>query len=372
MATKTIPRAAVPTALPTTMRALMKTGPRPGAELRNVAVSRPGPHEVLVRVLAASICGTDLHIYNWDEWAAGRLHPPLIFGHEFCGEIIEKGEEVDNVQVGDFIAAETHVICHTCYQCRTGQGHVCENVSIIGVDRPGIFADYAVIPGENAWKTSRRFPPEIATLQEPFGNAVHTALSGRITAKSVFVSGCGPLGLFCVALARFAGASHVFASELTPLRRELARKVGARAVFDPARDDVVAEVHRLTEGGGVDVLLETAGAPRAIEDGFKCLKYGGRASLIGLPSKPFVFDFTNQVIFKGATVIGISGREIFETWYQTRELLEGGLDLSPIITHRLALEDFEQAFTLLRSGECGKIVFNIAEPAFAGGEDEDR
>jgi threonine 3-dehydrogenase len=349
------------------MRALMKPGPVPGAVLRTVDVPRPGPREVLVKVLAASICGTDLHIYNWDDWAAGRLHPPMIFGHEFCGEIVECGPDVQNVAVGDYIAAETHVICHTCYQCRTGQGHVCENVSIVGVDRPGIFADYAVIPAENAWKTDRRFPPEIATLQEPFGNAVHTALSGRITAKSVMISGCGPLGLFSIALCRFAGASHVFATELTPMRRELARKLGVTRVFDPSTEDVLTEVHREMGEGGVDVLLETSGAPGAIDLGFKCLKYGGRASLLGLPSKPMVFDFTNQIIFKGAVVIGISGRKMFETWYSTKALLEGGLDLSPIVTHKLRLEEFEKAFELLRSGECGKIVFKIAEPSWAGG-----
>lgn len=353
--------------VPTTMRALMKPGPVAGAVLRTVDVPRPGPRDVLVRVLAASICGTDLHIYNWDEWAAGRLHPPMIFGHEFCGEIIQCGSEVDNVEVGDYIACETHVICHTCYQCRTGQGHVCENVSIVGVDRPGIFADYAVIPAENAWKTDRRFPAEIATLQEPFGNAVHTALSGPITAKSVLVSGCGPLGLFSIALCRFAGASNVFATELTPMRRELAKKVGVTAVFDPSKDDVVDRVHELNGGAGVDVLLETSGAAAAIETGFKSLKYGGRASLLGLPSKPFMFDFTNQIIFKGALVNGISGRKMFDTWYSTKALLEGGLDLSPIITHRLPLEEFEQAFELLRSGQCGKIVFKIAEPSWAPG-----
>jgi len=307
------------------------------------------------------VCGTDLHIYKWDEWAAGRFKAPMTFGHEFCGEVVACGDEVDNVQVGDYVTAETHVICHTCYQCRTGQGHVCENVSILGIDRPGIFADYAVIPGENAWKTDRRFPPEIATLQEPFGNAVHTALTGRITAKSVLVTGCGPLGLFCVALSKFAGAS-----EVTQLRRELAKKVGATAVFDPLKDDVAAEVRRLTHGEGVDVLLETAGAPTAIETGFKCLKYAGRASLIGLPSKPFPFDFTDQIIFKGATVIGISGREMFETWYSTRALLDGGLDLSPIITHKLPLEEFEKAFDLIGSGQCGKIVFKVAPPEAGG------
>ncbi len=352
--------------IPRTMRALVKPGPAPGAELHTVEVPTPGPRDILIRVLAASICGTDLHIYQWDEWAAGRLKPPLVFGHECCGEVVACGEEVENVKVGDYIAAETHVICHTCYQCRTGQGHVCENVSIVGVDRPGIFADYAVIPAENAWLTDRRFPPEIATLQEPFGNAVHTALSGRITAKSILVSGCGPLGLFSIALARFAGASHVFATELTPLRRELAAKVGVTRVFDPTQEDVVGGVHRMTGGKGVDVLLETSGAARAIEDGFKCLTYGGRAALLGLPSKPFPFDFTNQIIFKGATVIGISGRELFETWYRTRALLEGGLDLSPVITHRLPLEEFERAFELIRSGQCGKIVFRIGDSMFPG------
>ncbi|MBI5838321.1 MAG: L-threonine 3-dehydrogenase [Candidatus Eisenbacteria bacterium] len=357
--------------MPKTMRALVKPGPRAGAELRTVEVPSPGPRDVLVRVLAASVCGTDLHIYSWDEWAASRFKAPMTFGHEFCGEIVQCGSEVENVKVGDYVTAETHVICHTCYQCRTGQGHVCENVSILGVDRPGIFADYAVIPAENAWVTDRRFPPEIATLQEPFGNAVHTSLTGRLTAKSVLVSGCGPLGLFCVALSKFAGASHVFATETQPLRRDLAKKVGATAVFDPMTQDVVAEVHQLTGGAGVDVLLETAGAPAAIESGFKCLKYAGRASLIGLPSKPFPFDFTNQVIFKGATVIGISGREMFETWYSTRALLEGGLDLSPIITHKLPLEEFEKAFQLIASGQCGKIVFKVAPPE-AGGIRESR
>jgi threonine 3-dehydrogenase len=368
MSTQTTGSKAGLPAIPATMRALVKQARR-GAELQTVPVPKPGPKDVLVRVLAASVCGTDLHLYEWDEWAASRFKAPMTFGHEFCGEVVQCGAEVDNVSVGDYVTAETHVICHTCYQCRTGQGHVCENVSILGIDRPGIFADYAVVPAENAWKTDRRFPPEICTIQEPFGNAVHTALTGKITARSVLVSGCGPLGLFCVALAKFAGASHVFATEMTQIRRDLAIKVGAEAVFDPARDDVVSEIHRRTHGEGVDVLLETAGAPAAIETGFKALKFAGRASLIGLPSKPFPFDFTNQVIFKGATVIGISGREMFETWYSTRALLEGGLDLSPIITHKLPLEDFEKAFELIKSGQCGKIVFKIAPPEAGGVQD---
>ena len=339
------------------MQAVVKAEPGPGLISTTVEVPNIKPHEILVRVRAASICGTDLHIYRWDDWARGRIRPPLIIGHELCGEVVERSDQVTEVQVGDFISAESHVTCGVCAQCRTGRGHLCQNAQIIGVDRDGAFAEYIAIPAVNAWVNPPNMPPEIACLLENFGNAVHTAFATDLTAKKVLVTGCGPVGLMAIELVRSAGPRAVYATDISPYRLELARRLGADLALNPREVDVVAVIMGETEGEGVDVLLEMSGAPSAIKQGFTLLKDGGEAALLGLSPGPFEFDLNNHIIFKGATVYGIIGRKIWETWYQMRGLLKSGaVDLRPIVTHLFPLEEFEKAFALMASGESGKVV----------------
>lgn len=342
--------------LPATMQALVKARPEPGAELQVLPVPPLGPRDVLIKVLAASICGTDLHIYAWDAWAQGRLHPPLVFGHEFAGEVVAAGLEVTRVELGAYVAAESHLNCGACYECRHGLQHICRKVQIVGVDRPGAFAQYVALPAENVWPTSRRFPPEIATIQEPMGNAVHTALSAPLAGAHVAVFGAGPIGLFAVPIARASGAAKVITVEPSAFRRELASGAGSDVVIDPRTDNVVHRILEETEGEGADVVLEMSGNPQAIDQGLKALRYGGHVALLGIPSRPVEVDLADGVIFKGATVQGISGRRIWETWYQTRGFLESGMDLTSIITHRLPLHDYSAAFELVRSGNSGKVV----------------
>ncbi|MGB7548416.1 MAG: L-threonine 3-dehydrogenase, partial [Terracidiphilus sp.] len=299
--------------MPSTMQAVVKAHAAPGVEMREVPVPAPGPGEVLVRVSAASVCGTDLHIYNWDPWAQGRIHPPLIPGHEFAGAVAGVGRGVTTVKEGDLVSAEMHVACGKCLQCRTGLGHVCQHVRILGVDADGAFAGYAVIPETNIWKLSPAIPHDWASLLDPLGNAVHTVLAGPIAAKTVAVTGCGAIGLFSIAVARACGAAKVFAIEVNAHRRSVAATMGADLALDPATDSVEAQILEATGGTGVDVLLEMSGHPKAIALGFALLRTGGRASLLGIPARPVELDLARDIIFKGATVQGINGRKMFET-----------------------------------------------------------
>ncbi|HEX3437076.1 MAG TPA: L-threonine 3-dehydrogenase [Pseudacidobacterium sp.] len=340
-----------------TMQALVKPEPKAGIEVREVPLPAFGPSDVLVKVEAASVCGTDLHIYDWDPWAQGRIQPPLIPGHEFCGVVAAVGKDVTTVREGDFVSAEMHVACGKCLQCRTGQAHICQYVKIIGVDANGAFAEYVTIPETNIWKLDPSLPREYASILDPLGNAVHTVLAGEIAAKTVAVVGCGPIGLFAIAVAQACGAASVYALEINEHRRALAKKMGANEALDPAKDDVHAIVLNQTNGLGVDVVLEMSGHPDAMRLGFRILRTGGRVSLLGIPSRPVELDFANDVIFKGAVVQGINGRKMYETWYQMEALLKAGkLDLSPVITHRLPMSDFAKGMDLLKSGEASKIV----------------
>jgi threonine 3-dehydrogenase len=340
-----------------TMQAVVKAEAAPGIELREVPVPTAGPGEVLVRVQAASVCGTDLHIYEWDEWAQGRIHPPLIPGHEFAGVVAGAGRGVTTVKEGDLVSAEMHVACGKCLQCRTGLAHVCQHVRILGVDADGAFASYAIIPETNIWKLSPAIPHDYASLLDPLGNAVHTVLAGPIAAKTVAITGCGAIGLFSIAVAKACGAAKVFALEVNAHRRSVAAKMGADLALDPAEDGVEKQILEATGGTGVDVLLEMSGHPAAMKLGFALLRTGGRASLLGIPSRPVELDFARDIIFKGATVQGINGRKMFETWFQMEALLAAGkLDLEPVITHRLKLAEFPQAMKLLESGEAIKVV----------------
>ena len=346
--------------IPKTMRALVKAKAAPGMEMREVPVPEIRATDVLVAVETASVCGTDLHIFHWDEWAQARIKPPYIPGHEFCGTVAAVGELVQGISVGDFVSAEMHVACGHCLQCRSGQAHVCQFVKILGVDADGAFADYVRIPASNVWKLDPAIPRDFGSLFDPFGNAVHTVLSGAIAGQTVAVTGCGPIGLFSIAVAKACGAARIFAIEPNEQRRELAKKMGADVLLDPVMDNVEQMVKDATGGNGVDVLLEMSGHPSAIKQGFRLLRMGGRASLLGIPSRPVEMDMANALIFKGATVHGINGRKMYETWFQAEALLRGGrIDIAPVITHRLPLEQFDQAMHLLESGEASKILLTV-------------
>ncbi len=343
--------------MPQTMQAIVKPEPKAGIEIREVPLPAFGPSDVLVKVEAASVCGTDLHIFDWDQWAQGRIQPPLIPGHEFCGVVAAVGKDVTSVKEGDFVSAEMHVACGKCLQCRTGQAHICQYVKIIGVDADGAFAEFVTIPETNIWKLDPSLPREYASILDPLGNAVHTVLAGDIAAKTVAVIGCGPIGLFSIAVAQACGAASVFALEINEPRRALATRMGATAALDPATDDVHGFILDHTNGLGVDVVLEMSGHPDAMRLGFRILRTGGRVSLLGIPSQPVELDFAKDIIFKGAVVQGINGRKMYETWYQMEALLKAGkLDLSPVITHRLPMRDFAKGMDLLKSGEASKIV----------------
>jgi threonine 3-dehydrogenase len=339
------------------MKAIMKSKAAPGAELTTVDIPTAGEGQILAKVKATSICGTDVHIYKWDKWAQSRIKVPRVFGHEFTGEVIELGKGVKRIKVGDLISAETHIGCGICYQCRTGNAHICENMAILGVDIDGCFAEYVAIPEENAWKVSPALPVEIASMLEPMGNAVHTVFAANIPTNKVAVIGCGPIGLGAIGVVKAAGAVRIFATDINEYRLAIAKKMGADVVINAEKDNVVETVLTQTEGRGVDVVLELSGSSSAIREGFKILRYGGTMSMLGLPSAPMELDINNFIIFKAATVIGISGRRMFSTWYQLQNLLDAGLfDPSPIITHKMKLEEFEQAMTLIGSGNSGKVV----------------
>jgi len=340
-----------------TMTAVIKPAPGPGFALAERPVPEIKPDEVLVKVAAASVCGTDLHIYNWDEFAASRIHPPVIMGHEVCGHIVKCGENVTERHVGEFVSLESHVIDNTCQYCRTGRGNLCENTEIIGADRDGGFAEYIAIPAQNAWPNPPDLPLEIAVLQENFGNAVHTAFAVDLRARKVLVTGCGPVGLMTIAVARAGGARSVFATDISDFRLSLARRMGADLALNARTSDVQAAILEATEGQGVDALLEMSGSPAAIEQGFSVLKPGGEAALLGLAPAPFTFDWNDHIVSKGARVYGISGRRLWETWYQARGLIRSGaVDLSPLVTHKFKMEDFEQAIELMKAGESGKVM----------------
>jgi threonine 3-dehydrogenase len=342
-----------------TMTALRKSAAEPGLRLEEIPVPVPAADEVLVEVETASVCGTDLHIYGWDEWSQGRIKPPLTLGHEFAGTVVDRGERVQNVAVGDYVSAESHVTCGACFHCRTGHAHMCEQTSILGVDREGAFARYVVVPESVIWQNDRsKLPPEIATLQEPFGNAVFATSDHELTGRSVAVLGCGPVGLFAIAIARASGAAVVLAADRSAYRLALATRMGASAVVDvDAVEDEAGWFLEHHEGLGFDVVFEMSGAGRAVADAFRIARNGGRVVLFGIPDRPVAIDVAETLIFKNLEVHAVSGRRIFETWYRTRWLLENGVvDLRPLVTHELPLEDFATAFAALEAGEACKIV----------------
>jgi len=350
-----------------TMRAIRKNEAGPGLVLDELPVPTPEPDEVLIQIEAASICGTDLHINRWDQWSSERVHPPLTLGHELCGTVVAMGSSVRGVAEGDYVSAESHVTCGTCFHCRTGKAHMCERTQILGVDRNGGFADYVAVPASVIWQNDRtKLPPELACLQEPFGNAVFATATQELAGRAVAVLGCGPVGLFAIAIARAFGAGRLLASDHVPYRLELARALGADDVVNVDEVESVPEWFvEHNEGVGMGVVFEMSGALRAIEDAFGIVRHGGNVVLFGIPSKPATIDIAESLIFKNLTVSAVNGREIWETWYTTRWLLEHGVvDLRPLITAELPLERFEEGFALLETGEACKIVLR---PNGAGG-----
>ncbi|MBI3976683.1 MAG: L-threonine 3-dehydrogenase [Chloroflexi bacterium] len=338
------------------MRAIVKPAAAPGLELVERPVPQPGPGEVLLHVLAMGICGTDLHIHDWDPWAAARVRPPLVLGHEFVGDVVATGPGVNHPAVGDRVVPECHLPCRRCVTCLVGQPHLCEQTRIVGVDRDGGFADYAVVPAEHCWPIGAEQPIDVAAIRDPLGNAVHMVTACGVSARTVLVVGCGPIGLMAIAVARACGAGLVLATDPSAYRRALAVRMGATEVLDPAAADVVAAVRART-GVGVDVVLEASGHPAAIRDGFRALRAGGDIALLGTPTRPVELDLAKDVIFKGATVRGITGRRMFETWVQMANLLDASaLDVRPLITHRLPMPEFAAGIELLRSGQAGKVV----------------
>jgi len=340
-----------------TMWAIQKAAPGPGLKPATVPIPSVGEKDVRVRVTAFAICGTDLHIVEWDAWAASRIRPPLIPGHEFTGVVESIGSEVTLVQPGDRVTAETHIFCGICYACRRGLQHLCQKVQILGVDRAGAFADFVVIPEQNVWRIHPDIPEEIAAIHDPLGNAVHTALAGPVAGLRFAVFGCGPIGCFSIGVLKAAGAAWVAAIDKNPARLELARAMGADLAVNVERGTATQEVLRATDGRGVDGMLEMSGHPQAFRDGFEMLANGGRVSLLGIPSAPLEIDVAKEIIFRGAQVQGINGRLIFDTWFRMEALLlSGKLDVKPVLTHVLGWSEFDQAVELQRSGKAGKIV----------------
>ncbi|MDO9573914.1 MAG: L-threonine 3-dehydrogenase, partial [Candidatus Contubernalis sp.] len=296
------------------------------------------------------------HIYKWDQWAASRMKPPVVIGHEMSGIIVKVGSAVKNWHKGDYVSLECHKICGQCYQCRTGQAHICRDYTILGVDFDGCFAEYARVPEANLWKNDPGIPPEVACLQDPVGNAVMAAASTDITGKNLLITGCGAIGLFAVGVAKVLGAYKIIAVDINDYRLEIARQMGASHIINPLKHNFVEEVLIGTKGDGIDIVVEMSGNKQSLQDGLKTLKNGGRLALLGLPEEKICLDLTNEIIFKGVTLAGITGRKIFETWYKTSALLNGILDVSPVITHQFKLEQYEEAFTIMQSGQCGKII----------------
>ncbi|NPV06798.1 MAG: alcohol dehydrogenase catalytic domain-containing protein [Anaerolineae bacterium] len=346
------------------MKALVKAEPGPGLAMQEVAQPQVGSHDVLVKVRACSICGTDLHLYQWDRAGSDRLRPPMIIGHEFCGYAVRCGPGVTSIREGDFVSADSHLPDWSCSVCRNGLPHLCANLHILGVDRPGAFAEYVSLPETSLWVNDPGLDPALASIQDPMGNAVHATLVEPVAGRSVVIFGDGPTGLGAVAVARAAGAAVIVHVGLSDFLLDIGRRLGATESIHAKRQDPVAEVRRLCGGEGADVVLEMSGSPAAVRQGLECLRPGGRFSAFGLTNGPVELDLTNQVIFKGARILGITGRVMWETWYQMAGLLRSGrLDFGPIVTHRLPFEQWQHAFDLLLAPDrrAAKIVLFMDE-----------
>ncbi len=339
------------------MKALVKNKAERGLWVADVPVPEPGINDVQIKVLKTGICGTDLHIYEWDDWAKATIPVPLVIGHEFVGQIARVGSNVNDFQVGEIVSGEGHVVCGRCRNCMAGRRHMCKDTSGVGVNRAGAFAEYIVLPMTNIWRHDPKIDLDLAAIFDPFGNAVHTALQFPVMGEDVLVTGAGPIGIMAAAVARHAGARYVVITDVNPQRLELAKKVGVTRAVNP-KDQSLADVQKelgMTEG--FDVGLEMSGNAQAFNDMIASMCHGGKIAMLGIPAKEMSIDW-KKVIFKMLTIKGIYGREMYETWYQMSVLVESGLDLKPVITHRLPWQDYEKGFAAMKSGNSGKVVLD--------------
>ena len=337
------------------MKALVKRSAEPGIWMEEVAVPAVGTNEVLVKVEMTAICGTDLHIYNWDEWSQRTIKPPLVIGHEFVGEIVEMGAGVDNYTVGDRVSAEGHVTCGLCRNCRAGRRHLCTHPLGIGVNRDGAFAEYVMVPASNLWLIPPEVPSEIAAFFDPFGNAAHCALSFVVVGEDVLITGAGPIGIIAAGICRFMGARHVVVTDINDYRLGLAGRMGASHLVNVQRESLEEAMRAQDIHEGFDIGLEMSGNGQAFADMLRHMYHGGQVALLGLLPSDTRIDW-DQVIFKGLHIKGIYGREMFETWYKMTQMVAGGLDLHPVLTHRISIDDFQQGFDVMQAGLCGKVV----------------
>jgi threonine 3-dehydrogenase len=342
------------------MKALVKSSAARGLWLADVGEPEPGINDVKIRVLCTGICGTDLHIYDWNDWAQSTIPVPLVIGHEFSGEIVEVGSNVADLHPGDLVSGEGHVVCGRCRNCLAGRRHLCAHTQGVGVNRDGAFAEYVVLPMMNVWKHTHPIPPEIAAIFDPFGNAVHTALSFPVLGEDVLVTGAGPIGIMAAVVARFAGARHVVITDVNSRRLELARKAGIPVAVDTQTTPLKDVQKRLKMREGFDVGLEMSGSPVAFREMLENMCHGGKIAMLGIPPAEMTIDW-RQVIFNMLTIKGIYGREMFETWYKMTVMLESGLDITPVITHRFSWRDYEKGFEAMRTGEAGKVILDWSD-----------
>ncbi len=343
------------------MKAIVKESPGKGFKLKNVPIpDELSPDEALVKISKASICGTDLHIYEWNEWAQQNIKPPQIAGHEFTGEVIKIGSNVSLVEKGDIVTSETHIPCRKCLQCKTGRMHICKNMEILGVHRDGAFAEYIKVPETVLWKLPEDFPKKYASIMEPFGNAIHTCFVENLAGKNVLITGAGPIGCMAAAISKAAGAAKTIVTEIKEFRKELAQQAGADYVLDPNEFDIPDYVKEITNNNGADILLEMSGNEDALIQGLRSLTNGGTASILGVFPGKISFDINSLVVFKGIKLYGITGRKMFETWQIATELIKNNrIDLSSIITHELKFEEWEEGIENMLNGKAGKVVLDI-------------
>ncbi len=339
------------------MKALVKAKAEPGIWFEDIRKPKVGHNDVLIKIRRTAICGTDIHIYQWDDWAAKTISVPLAVGHEFFGEVVDFGVEVKGLKVGDRVSAEGHVTCGVCRNCRAGRRHLCIDPSSVGVNRPGAFAEYLSVPAFNVFKVPDAISDDMAAILDPFGNATHTALSFDLVGEDVLITGAGPIGIMAVAIARFAGARHVVITDVNEYRLELARKMGASVALNVTKGSIDDTMQELGMEEGFDVGMEMSGNPSAFRDLLRTMHHGGKVALLGIPPDHIAIDWT-EVIFKGLIIKGIYGREMFETWYKMASMLQGGLDVSPVITHHFAAERYVDAFETMKSGESGKVILD--------------
>jgi threonine 3-dehydrogenase len=339
------------------VKALVKKQATPGIWMEEIPEPQVGPNDVLIQIHRTSICGTDLHIYNWDAWAQKTIPVPMAVGHEYCGHLVEVGSEVRGLAAGDRVSGEGHVTCGHCRNCRAGRRHLCRNTSGVGVNRPGAFAQYLSLPAVNAFKLPDTVSDDTAAILDPFGNATHTALAFDLVGEDVLITGAGPIGVMAVAVARFAGARHIVVTDVNDYRLALARRMGASRAVNVQREPLDGAMHELEMQEGFDVGLEMSGSPAALREMLRTMHHGGSVAILGIPSEQAAIDW-NEVIFKGLTLKGIYGREMFETWYKMASLLQSGVDLQPVITHHFPAQQFEQAFHTTASGQSGKVILD--------------